>query len=283
MGFTDFWKDRQVTMKKLGILLLLVAQQGLGATLPRPDHVVIVVEENKAYGQIIGNSDAPYINALARRGTLFTQSYGVTHPSEPNYVALFSGSTHGIKNDACPLDLSGPNIATSLQKKGLGFGLYSEGLPKAGDTGCVSGAYKRKHNPAADWKGLASVNLPLSAFPSDFSKLPTVSWVIPDQRHDMHDGTIGAGDAWLRQNLGAYAVWASKHNSLLVVTWDEDNGSADNRVATIFVGGMVRHGKSSQRIDHYSVLRTIEEMYGLPLLNHSAHAGTIKGVWRKRH
>ena len=270
-------------MKKLGLFLLLVAQQAFGGTLPRPDHVLIVIEENKAFGQIIGNRDAPYINALAGRGMLFTHSYGVAHPSQPNYLALFTGSTYDISSDVCPLELSGDNLADSLQQRGLSFAIYSESLPAAGAEDCIYGGYRRKHNPVADWKELASANLPLSTFPQEFSRLPTVSWVVPDQRNDMHDGSVAQGDAWLKQNLDAYANWAVRHNSLLIVTWDEDNGSAGNRVATIFVGEMVRHGSSSQYIDHYGVLRTIEEMYGLPLLNKSATAQVAKGVWKTPH
>lgn len=267
-------------MRKLGWLLLLVAQQALGGALPRPDHVVIVIEENKAYGQVIGNGDAPYINALAGRGMLFTRSYGVTHPSQPNYLALFTGSTHEITSDVCPLELAGVNLATALHNKHLGFAVYSESLPAMGAEDCVYGGYRRKHNPVADWKELADANLPLSAFPRDFSRLPTVAWVVPNQRNDMHDGSIAQGDAWLRENLDANAHWAVGHNSLLIVTWDEDDGSANNRIATIFVGQMVRRGSSAQRINHYSVLRTIEQMYGLRYLNETAQARAIGGVWQ---
>jgi phospholipase C len=267
-------------MKKFGWILLLLAQQAVAGTLPRPDHVVVVIEENKAYAQIIGNHDAPYINGLAARGMLLTRSYGVTHPSQPNYLALFSGSTRRITSDGCPLELEGDNLALVLRRAGLSFAVYSESLPAAGSAECVYGGYRRKHNPAADWAGLAAVNLPFTAFPRDFTQLPTVSWVIPDQRNDMHDGSIAQGDAWLRENLDAYANWAMRHNSLLIVTWDEDNGSADNHIATILIGQMVKPGSSAQRVSHYHVLRTIEQMYRLPYLNESTRAGPIVGVWR---
>ncbi len=249
--------------------------------LPRPDHVVIVIEENHGYDQIIGSSDAPYINALARRGMLFTQSFGVTHPSQPNYLALFSGSTHGVTGNECPLQLSGENLASLLQAKKLSFASYAESLPEAGALVCASGAYKRKHNPAANWAGLEATLLPFSAFPADYAKLPTVALVIPDQNHDMHDGSVAEGDAWLKQNIEPYARWALAHNSLLIVTWDEDDSRGDNRVATIFVGQMVKPGSNPQRIDHYSILRTIEEMYGLPYVGESAQAKAVSGVWRK--
>jgi hypothetical protein len=249
--------------------------------LPRPDHIVIVVEENRGFDQIIGNKGAPYINALAKRGMLFTQSYGVTHPSQPNYLALFSGSTHGYTSNDCPLHLIGDNLASVLTAKGLSFASYAESLPAAGSLVCYDGPYRRKHNPAANWSGQEAMLLPFGDFPKDFANLPTVALVVPDQLNDMHDGSIEDGDAWLKKNIEPYAQWALKHNSLLIVTWDEDDSTGDNRVATILLGPMVKRGSSAQRIDHYSVLRTIEEMYGLSYLRESAQAKSIGGVWRQ--
>jgi phosphatidylinositol-3-phosphatase len=261
--------------------MLLLAQQAFANDLPHPDHVVVVIEENKPYTQIIGNREAAYINSLAREGTDFVRSYGVTHPSQPNYLALFAGTTFGISDDACPRALTGANLAQALQSRKLSFAIYAESLPVAGAEDCVNGAYYRKHNPLANWKELAPQSLPFSAFPADFARLPTVSFVVPNQLNDMHDGSIAQGDQWLRQNIDSYAKWAMTHNSLLIVTWDEDDGSTLNRIATIFVGSMVRPGRSAQRIDHYNVLRTIEEMYALPYLGESASVSAIKGVWRK--
>jgi acid phosphatase len=268
-------------MRKFLVALMWVAPSAFAAeTVPRPDHLVIVMEENKPFSKIIGNRVAPYINTLAKRGVLFTNSYAVTHPSQPNYLALFSGTTHGISSDACPLDLRGENLASELIAHGLSFASYSESIPQAGYEGCMYGAYRRKHNPAANWKELAAFNLPFGAFPHDFAKLPTVSLVIPDQLNDMHDGSIAQGDAWLEQNIESYAQWAKKHNSLLVVTWDEDDGSEGNRVATIFVGAKVKPCKSTQRINHYTLLRTISKMYGLPDQGESGNEKLITGVWK---
>ncbi len=254
--------------------------------LPRPDHVVIVFEENRAYSHIIGNMAAPYINALANRGALLTQSYGVTHPSQPNYLAFFSGSTQGVGDNGCPQKLAGPNLASALLDAGLTFGIYSEDLPAVGFAGCRHLNYERKHNPAVNWQGVnvpASANMPLTHFPRDYSKLPTVAIVVPNQENDMHNGaepdTIVRGDRWLQSNLDAYARWAQTHNSLLIVTWDEDDGSGNNRVATIFAGPMVRQGVYAQRTDHYGVLRTLLDMYGLAPLGASATAPVIDFLW----
>ena len=269
-------------MRAPALLALLCASPlAAAAALPRPDHVVIVVMENKAYSQIVGSPGASYVDALAKDGALFTRSYGVTHPSQPNYLALFSGSTRGIGSNACPLELQGENLAGALLAKGLSFASYSESMPEAGFEGCIHGAYMRKHNPVSNWKELAAYNQPFTAFPQDYSQLPTVALVVPDQMNDMHDGSIAQGDAWLARNIRPYAQWAMTHNSLLIVTWDEDNGWEENHIATIFTGAMVKPGKSAQRISHYTVLRTIEEMYGLPFLGESAKEKPIAGIWRK--
>ncbi len=253
----------------------------LAATVPTFDHIVVVIEENHGYTQIIGSSSAPYINSLASQGASFTSSYGVTHPSQPNYLALFSGSTQNVTNDNCPLIFTGSNLATQLSGISRTFTGYSESLPSVGYTGCSSNSlYYRKHNPWVDFTNVASsVNQPFTSFPTTFANLPTVSVVVPNQQNDMHDGTIQQGDTWLKNNLDAYAQWAKTHNSLLILTFDEDNGST-GRIATIFVGAHVIPGQYSERINHYNVLRTIEASYGLSGLNNASTLNPITDVWQ---
>jgi acid phosphatase len=139
----------------------------------------------------------------------------------------------------------------------------------------------RKHAPWTDFSGdLASDNQPFSNFPTDFSKLPTVSWVIPNLDNDVHDGTIQQGDRWLQTNLMAYVTWTQNNNSLLIVQFDEDDGTSGNHIVTIFVGPMVRPGKYREKINHYNVLRTIEDTYGLTHLGRTATATSITDVWK---
>jgi len=271
-------------MSALLLGITLFAQQALaGNSLPRPDHVVIVIEENKSFSQIIANDAAPYINSLAKRGMLFTESYGVTHPSQPNYLALFSGSTHGVNSNACPLKLSGENLASALITHGLSFNSYSQSMLVPSFAGCMYGAYMRKHNPVSNWYELAPFNHNFTSFPHDFNQLPTVAFVLPDQQNDMHDGSIAQGDSWLSHNLDRYTQWAMTHNSLLLVTWDESSAAKNNHVATILVGPMVKQGVSEQHINHYSVLRMLSEMYGLPYLGESKKVNSISAVWKSAH
>ncbi|MEV7598446.1 alkaline phosphatase family protein [Kitasatospora sp. NPDC089797] len=255
------------------------------AGLPTPDHVVVVVLENHAYSQVIGSSSAPYLNkTLAVGGATLTQSYGITHPSEPNYYALFSGSTQGTVDDSCVTvgGFRAPNLASELTAAGKTWASYNESLPSQGSTVCSSGKYAQKHNP---WFGFGNVPvntaLTFAQFPSDYATLPNVSFVVPNLCSDMHDCSVGTGDTWIKNNLGAYAAWAQSHNSLLVVTFDEDNSLSGNRIPTLVYGAHVIPGSTSaNRYNHYNVLRTLEDLAGAS--GHAGNAATvtdITGIW----
>jgi len=258
---------------------------GAAKPLPHYDHIVIVVEENHSYADITSATDATYLASLATQGAVFTDAHGVTHPSQPNYLALFAGSTFGIASDACPQQLAGPNLASELIAHGMSFTGYSESMPAAGYTGCYDDTadqlYARKHNPWVNFADVpAASNQPFTSFPADFSQLPSVAFVVPNQLHNMHSGSIADADAWLRQHMDAYAQWARTHNSLLIVTWYEDDGSDANHIPTLFVGAHVQPGKYAETINHFDVLRTIEALEGVSFTNEAAHATTIADVWQ---
>jgi len=283
--------------------------------LPTADHVVIVIFENHNYDQIIDNPAAPYLNSLANdsKAALFTQSYALTHPSQPNYLMLFSGSDQGVTSDDVPKNLpfTSPNLGAGLLQVGRTFAGYSEDLPSIGFDGKSSGGYARKHNPWVNWQeaetnGIpATLNLPLTSFQSNYDLLPTVAFVIPNQDHDMHNGhdpeRINQADAWLKDHLDGYAHWARSNNSLLIITFDEGDsregnfinrifsffrdrnsgeGKESNHIFTLLAGEMVKHGIYNQKIDHYRLLRTLEEMYGLPYAGNSAISSAINNIWK---
>ena len=254
-----------------------------GAPLPTPAHIVIVIEENKPDSAVIGSKSAPYINALANSGANMTQSFAEAHPSEPNYLALFSGSTFGLTSDACPVNAgAAPNLASELLAAGYTFAGFSEDLPAVGSPACSAGKYARKHAPWTNFTNVpAATSVPFSAFNNrqDYASLPTVSFVIPNLDNDMHDGTIAAADTWLYNNLSHYANWAVANNSLLILTFDEDDGGSKNQIPTVIYGAHVKPGSYSEAISHYNVLATIEEMYGLPKTGLAANAPAIPDVW----
>ena len=248
--------------------------------IPSYSHVVVVVEENHTASSVLGNKDAPFINALASGGALMTRSYAVAHPSQPNYLALFAGDTFGVDSDVCPLNLGdAPNLASELIAAGRTFGGFSEGLPSDGSPVCTKGGYARKHAPWTNFTNVPpSVSKRMGAFTGDGS-LPTVSFVVPNLDDDMHDGSIAAGDSWLAAHLSGYADWAKANNSLLIVTWDEDDDRADNHIATIVYGAGVAPGRYDTPVNHYTVLSTIQEVFGLPKTGQAASAPAIAGIW----
>lgn len=253
-------------------------------TIPVPAHIVIVVEENKPDSAVIGSTSAPYLNALAAGGANMTQSFAETHPSEPNYLALFSGNTFGLTSDACPVDAgAAPNLASELLTAGYTFAGFSEDLPAVGSPVCSAGKYARKHAPWTNFTNVPAANsLPFSAFNdrTDYASLPTVSFVIPNLDNDMHDGTVTQADTWLYTNLSRYANWAMANNSLLIVTFDEDDGGSSNQIPTIVYGAHVKPGSYSEPISHYNVLSTVEGMYGLPKSGLAAQAPPIADIWQ---
>lgn len=249
------------------------------AAVPAYSHVVVVVEENHTADSIIGNTAAPFMNSLAAGGALMTASYAVTHPSEPNYLALFAGDTFGLDSNVCPLHLGdAPNLASALIAAGHTFGGFAEGLPASADV-CAEGPYARKHAPWLNFTNVPpAASLPMGAFTGDGS-LPTVSFVVPDLDNDMHNGSVATADNWLAEHIGGYAQWAKANNSLLIVTWDEDDTRGDNRIPTIFYGAGVKPGSYGQRIDHYNVLATIQQIYRLPGIGQAAGAAPVSGIW----
>ena len=274
----------------------LVAAQNAGSQnifLPVPDHIVIVILEDHNFSSIIGSPAAPYINSLTldSKTALFSQSYGITCCfSQPNYFDLYSGCNQGVLNNLNPPNdpFTTDNLGRQLLDSGRTFITYSEDLPSVGFNGDTWAYYARKHNPAANWMGTGTnqipdtTNQPFTAFPSsNFALLPTVSYVIPNLLHNMHDGTdpqrITDCDTWLNNNLDSYVQWAKSNNSLFMITFDI--GGVNEPMPTLFTGEMVLGGIYSDTVNHYSVLRTIEDMYGLPYACNAATALPITFCW----
>ena len=262
--------------------------------LPVYDHIVIVVEENKDYEQINSNPAAPYINGtLKAEGATLVRMYAEEHNSEGNYFWLFSGSNQNVGfNDQIPSEKkSASNLGTQLIGAGRSFKGYSEGLPAIGSDVARSGSYDRTCVPWVSFANIpngttvaTSSNLRFDDFPTNFHDLPTVAFVIPNMINNMHDGVIPSniqtGDTWLRKHLDDYYQWAKQHNSLLVVTFDENdhtgalgltdpaaaNPTMHNRILTVLAGAHIKRGEYNEGkgVTHVNLLRTLEAIYGLP-------------------
>jgi hypothetical protein len=244
------------------------------------DHVVWVVMENHAYGQIIGSADAPYINQLAREHGLASNFYAEGHPSLPNYIAMTSGSTQGIADDNPPADhpLDVPNIFSLLPGGG------SRSLEESMPSNCYqtdSGQYAVRHNPQAYYVNLGAdcglYNVPLTD-PPDLSARFT--FVTPNMINDMHDGTVADGDTWLSTFMPkvlSSAEYAAGRTAVFL-TWDEDDSLSGNHVPTLVIAPSVPAGTTvAARLDHYAMLRATQEMLDVtPLLGAAATAADMR-------
>jgi phosphatidylinositol-3-phosphatase len=251
-----------------------------------PDHIIFLWLENRGFNTIINNGSAPFINSLVKRGTLFTNSYAITHPSYPNYIDFFAGQDNGVKSDACiaGTPLATANLCSVLAEKGKSFAWYSEDLPATGSRVCMENYYVQKHNPTTVFLNVPdSVNKTFGDFPKDYSRLENVVCISPDLVNDMHSGTIRQADNWLKKHLSSLVDWCETHNSIFVIYFDESETENDNRIPVIAVGQPVKTGyRSNTRYDHFSWTRTICDMFSAedewtPNLH---TAKTISGCWK---
>ena len=249
-------------------------------------HVVMVVFENHAADTILGRPDAPAFATVAAEGGVATRYTGVAHPSQPNYFALWSGTTHGARND--PLDLDGPTIADQLEAAGLSWRVAAEHVPPGCYRGAVAeggrdgpGTYVRRHEPAISFHSVSD-NPARCARIGDLTSFDPAAadfWlVVPDLCHDLHDCGAADGNEFLARlldRLAASPTFAA--DGLLIVTFDEapsDRGGAP--VTTILAGPAVKAGaRSAAPYDHYSALATIEAIFGLPCLRAACEASPM--------
>jgi phosphatidylinositol-3-phosphatase len=249
---------------------------------PHGSQVTIVIMENKDYDLVVGSPNAPYFNkTLVPQGALLRNMHAIGHPSEPNYLALFSGSAQKIHGDPCPANFKANDSASELIAAGKTFAGYSESIPRDGYKGCYHGLYDRNHNPWVEFRDVpASDNLAYHGFPSS---PPSLVWIVPNLCHDTHNCAVKVGDKWLSENLPPIIAWDKNNDGLLILTWDEadPDKSGKNHIPTVLVGPMIRSGaKSDQDVDHYSTLRTLETVLGIACIDKDCKAPLINGVWK---
>jgi hypothetical protein len=248
------------------------------ATLPALNHVFVIVMENEPYSAIIGSSAAPYVNGLLRTGGLATNYYAVSHPSLPNYLSLTGGSTYGIASDCTTCWVSATNVADRVESAGKSWKAYEESMPSACYVG-DSYPYMQKHDPFIYFNDIRTNTsrcqshvVPYSQLGTDLlsaSTTPSYAFITPNMCDDMHDCSVGTGDSWLSQQVPQILASPAftTQRSLLVLTWDEDDGGT-NQVATVLLGNGITAGLSSSvTYNHYSTLRTVEDGLGLASLN----------------
>lgn len=267
---------------------LLAAPAGTTVPVPAFRHVFTIVLENRSAANILRTDDAPYLHELAARFGVAIAYQAVAHPSQPNYLALFSGSTQAVTDDE-PHDVAAPTIADQLDAAGLPWRVYAENVP----TGCYAGAgaadgpdgpgtYARKHEPAISFTAISGsptrcANIrPLSDFDPSAA---AYDLIVPNMCHDAHDCPIAVADAWLKTFVPRILdspAWSD--GGVLFITFDEADGAdqTTNRVTTLVIAPTVPAGtRSAVPHTHYSLLRTIESGLGLDCLAASCQANTL--------
>jgi phosphatidylinositol-3-phosphatase len=258
------------------LVLLNACTQAASTSSSPPRHVFVIVMENRSVDEALSG---PYTASLASSYGMAENYHAVAHPSVPNYLALTSGTTWGVQDDSYHV-LPKSDIGSQLTKAGVSWRAYMEGL---GDAGCLNSPvpYDPGHNPFAYYGGQCPPNVvPLTQLAGDLSgSTPRFVWITPDRCHDTHDCRVAVGDEWLRQEVGqitSSAAW--KSGGVLFVTWDEDDGSTDNRVLTLVVAPGQGHKVSKRSYTHYSLLASVEDLLGVARLGKAADAPAMSDL-----
>lgn len=282
----------------LNAICLLFLQATVSAVYANPDskikhqawsnikHVVIIVFENTSSAAA---KNQPYFKSLMSRGAFLSQYYAITHPSQPNYLALVGASTFKVTDDA-NYDINAKHIGNLLETKGYTWKSYAEAYPGDCYLGAIKDTYYRKHEPfmsfinvSTDPKECKNI-LPGKQFFADLAanQLPTYSLYVPDINNDGHDKGVAFSDKWLSNTFGAiFNDPKVMKDTLFILTFDEDDWSDNNKVYTVFLGAAVKEGaNSSSKYNHYSTVRTIEDIFGLESLGTNDRKATpISDIW----
>jgi len=301
------FRARWLLVAAVAACAALVAGLGVAPAAPAaatkrfrgPDRVAVLVLENRSYGEVIGNMNAPYLNGLARRYALATRYYAIAHPSLPNYIALTGGSTFEIEGNCNRCDTPSPNIVGQLDAAGISWKAYFEDLTSNGRPGTPTALYNPHYNPFVYYEAVRSTVLGRSRI-VDFDelrhdlgqgRLPRFSWIAPGVRHDGHNSSLRAADRYAA-SLVPKVLHALGPHGVLYVTWDEGARSdhsgvrgarGGGHVALIAAGGAARRGATTPVwANHYALLRTIETGFGLRLLGRAGAATTpvLSGLLR---
>jgi hypothetical protein len=255
---------------------------------PRVSKVVLIIFENKNADPVREQS---FFRKLAREGADFTNFYALAHPSQPNYIALVSGRTDGVRGDF-KVRLDRPHLGQKLKS----WKSYAEGYPKNPSAKCdlrkAIGRYARKHEPFLSFADIQDSPTcehitDLEDFFTDVKahRLPDFSLVIPDMDHDAHDKPIKFANDWFKERFTPVIEDAEfKRDVLFIITFDENDAKfrrTGNRIYTVFWGNGVIQRTVPDVYDHYDLLRTLEEIFGIsPMTQNDGNARPIVGVLR---
>lgn len=272
----------------LAAFVVLLSSVPVLATDVRSNHVVVVVEENHSFESVINNSSMPYLNSLAAQYGLALRYYGNVHPSIGNYFMMTTGQLLTTA-DGWPGTVYADNIVRQIVHAGKTWKVYAQSLPSVGYIGPDQFPYVRHHNPMAyfsDVKNSQTERLrlvPSTEFANDVRNehLPTLSFLIPDELHDAHSGSLSTADQWLKYKIAPLlANRVFQEDGILIITFDESNSTdlthGGGHVATVVIGPkVIRRKKTTTFYQHQSLLRTIELALGLPTIAAAKTANSL--------
>ncbi len=248
--------------------------------------VMMIVFENEDYKNAVTQ---PYFRELMKSGGLLTRFFAEGHPSQGNYIAMVAGDTLGVNSDS-NVTLNATHIGDLLEAKGLTWKSYLESYPGNCNKSTTAGTYARKHNPFISFANVQNnparcaniVNA--SQLQQDFQNgtLPDFSIYVPDMNNDGHDTNVAYADTWLKNTFGSFINDKQvMKDVLLILTFDEGGWFGSNQIYTLLLGGGVKPGtQSSQTYNHYSIIRLIEDHFGLGTMGRQdARAQQLSDVW----
>jgi len=252
------------------------------------NHVIVVWLENHEASAITASS-MPYLYGLSTTYGRADQFYAVTHPSLPNYLAFWSGSTQGVTDDGT-YNLGAASLSSQMAAAGRSWRTYAQDYPTTGcNTGStytggvdgpgVAGTYARKHDPAMSFTFVSGSSQCANIQPlARFDPSVNVAFVVPNLCNDAHDCSLATADTFLRGFVPEVTGAPDFAHTLLVISFDEGSTST-NGGGHVFTA-VVRQGLSgfvsSTQHNHYSLLRTIEDLNGLPCLANTCSANSLK-------
>src|SRR6267143_570805 len=268
--------NRRAALAVVVMLVVACAQTTAQTSKAKPPHVFLIVMENHSASQALRGE---FTASLAAKYRVADNYHAITHPSVPNYLALTSGKTWGVRDDSY-YSLPTEDLGTQLTKAGVSWRAYMEGMDSGG---CLDSPvpYDPGHNPFAYYGGACPPNVvPLTQLSTDLAgNTPLFTWITPDMCHDTHDCAVSVGDSWLRGQVGEItASKAWKDGGILFIPWDEDDGRTNNRVLTLVIAAGKSHLTSSKQYNHYSLLATIEDLMGVGRLGAAAQAAPMSDL-----
>jgi acid phosphatase len=292
-GYRDYYSTEAANASARPSLVVSYRNgQPTSGRLPNFSHVFVIMFENHEYGDVIGNTAAPYFNELAHTYGIGTSYDGIVHPSLPNYMALTGGHTV-FTSDCQGCTTAAPSIADQVEQSGRTWRAYMETMPAPCTTSDFAG-YAQKHDPFVHYTAIvnnatrcAAHVIPKTPLLGHLASgdIASYTWITPNLCNDMHDCPVATGDAWLKKYVTAIlASPAWDATSVIFVTFDEGESSVGGggRIPLIVISPRTRAGTVvSNPYNHYNLLATIEQAWGLARLGHAAGATVMAEFFNK--